>query len=97
MSKDLRNVLLMLLTCVIIAVMPLMTLKDAEFGGADGAAEEMISEVAPDYEPWFESFLPELGGETESLLFCLQSAIGSGVLFGGFGYLIARKKYKQEQ
>ncbi len=36
--------------------------------------------------------LPEPpGGETESLLFCLQAALGSGVLFFGFGYLVARK------
>lgn len=33
------------------------------------------------------------GGETESLLFCLQTAIGAVVIGFGFGYLVARKKY----
>ena len=29
-------------------------------------------------------------------LFCLQAALGSGVLCFGFGYLAARKKYKKD-
>lgn len=97
MNKDLKNVLIMLVVCIIIAVFPLMAIKDSEFGGADVAAEEMISEVAPEYEPWFESFLPELSGETESLLFCLQAALGASVLGYGFGYLVARKKYENNK
>lgn len=94
MSKNLRDVLLMLMACILIAIMPLLMIRDSEFGGADGAAEEMIGEVAPDYVPWFESFLPELGSETESLIFCLQAALGASVLGYGFGYLVARKKFQ---
>ena len=26
---------------------------DSEFGGADGAAEDVIASINPDYEPWF--------------------------------------------
>ncbi|NCB06240.1 MAG: cobalt ABC transporter substrate-binding protein CbiN, partial [Clostridia bacterium] len=40
-----------------------------------------------------ESLIELPGGETETLLFCLQASIGTGVLAFGFGYLVAKKKY----
>jgi len=86
--------IILLLVCVIIAIIPLAVIKDSEFGGADGAAEEMITEIHPDYEPWAESIIEPPGGETESLLFCLQAATGTLILGYGFGYLRARKKYE---
>ena len=83
MTKSVKiTIALLLLACVIIAAFPLLSVKNSEFGGADGAAEESILEPP--------------GGETESLLFCLQAALGSGVLCFGFGYLAARKKYKKD-
>lgn len=81
--------------CIIIAVVPLITIKDSEFGGADGEAEGVIEKINPDYEPWAESIIELPGGETESLLFCIQAAIGGIVLGGGFGFLIARSKYSK--
>lgn len=83
----------LLALCAVIAIVPLLTIRDSEFGGADGAAEEVITVIHPDYEPWAESVLEPPGGETESLLFCLQAALGACVLGYGFGYLAARKKY----
>jgi len=93
---NIKTVLVLLLICVLIAIIPLMMLKDSEFGGADGQAEEAITEIDPEYTPWFESIIELPGGETESLLFCLQATIGSGILFYGFGYLTARKKYSKQ-
>ena len=83
-------VILLLLLCLVIAVVPLLTIQNSEFGGADGAAEEAIGTVDPDYEPWAESLIELPGGETESLLFCVQTAIGALLLGGGFGYYIGR-------
>ena len=51
-----KNLILIILVIVIAAV-PLWLLPNAEFGGADGAAEEAITELSPDYEPWFEPIL----------------------------------------
>ena len=86
----------LLVLAAVIAVIPLIIIHDSEFGGADGAAEEAILEIAPDYEPWADSLIAPPGGETESLLFCLQAGLGSAVLAFGFGYLVARKKYKKD-
>lgn len=98
MSKNkVITILVLLLVCVVIAVFPLMTITDSEFGGADGQAEEAIAEVNPDYQPWAESPLEVPGGETESLLFCLQAAIGAIVIGYGFGYLVARKKFSKAE
>ena len=96
-KKKLITILILVILCGAILVFPLMTIKDSEFGGADGAAEEAIGVVAPDYEPWAESIIELPGGETESLLFCLQTALGAIVIGYGFGYLVARKKYSPKE
>lgn len=75
---------LLLLGVVMLVVVPLVMIKDSEFGGADGQAQEVIEAVQPDYQPWVEPILEPPGGETESLLFALQAALGAGVM----GYII---------
>lgn len=95
MKKNVTVVLILLLIVVVIAVAPLLLIKDSEFGGADGAAEEAITAINPNYQPWAESILEPPGGETESLLFCLQAGIGAGIFGFGFGYLVARKKFQK--
>lgn len=94
MKKNGLTIVILLLLCVAIACIPLLTIKDSEFGGADGQAEEAITAIDPDYEPWASSILEPPGGETESLLFALQAAIGAGVICFGLGYLTARHKYR---
>ena len=93
-SRGLLAVLFLFL-CGLIAAAPLILIRDSEFSGADGQAQELIGQLAPDYEPWAESVIAPPGGETESLLFCIQAGIGCGVLGFGFGYLVARKKYRK--
>lgn len=92
MSGKAKTVVILLLLCVLIAVAPLAFIRDSEFGGADGAAEEMITEIAPDYEPWASPIMEPPGGETESLLFCLQAALGAGIFGYGFGVLHERSR-----
>ncbi|MBM4412191.1 MAG: energy-coupling factor ABC transporter substrate-binding protein [Chloroflexi bacterium] len=73
---------------VVLAVIPLIMVRDSEFGGADGQAEGEIAMLAPNYEPWFSPLIELPGGETESLLFALQAAIGAGVI----GYFLGFKR-----
>jgi ABC-type cobalt transport system, periplasmic component len=68
---------------------------DSEFGGADGEADDLISEINPDYEPWFDPIWEPPGGETESLLFCLQGAFGALIIGWFFGYYHAMNKLKK--
>lgn len=96
-KKQVWTILVLILVCAAILIYPLVTIQDSEFGGADGAAEDIIAQVDPDYEPWAESIVELPGGETESLLFCLQAALGAVVIGFGFGYLVARKKYRSEE
>lgn len=80
---------------ILIAALPLIisgiTGNGAEFEGADGQAEDVIAEIAPDYEPWFESLYEPASGEIESLLFALQAAIGAALI--GY-YLGSRGRLK---
>ncbi len=63
-----------------------------------------VNEVTgKEYTPWFtpilENFIGgEIPGEIESLIFCVQTGIGVGIIWCCFGYLAAHKKYmKQEE
>ena len=86
---------------VLIAVVPLFAQRGADFGGSDDAGSQMVSEITgTEYEPWFTPVLEtmlggELPGEVESLLFCVQTGIGVGIIAFGFGYLVARRKYQK--
>lgn len=82
----LKKNLLLLALVIILAIVPIIFVKDGEFGGADGEAEEAITEIDASYEPWFSSIWEPPSGEIESLLFVLQAAIGAGFIgyFVGF-------------
>lgn len=50
-----KNLILIVLV-VVLAAIPLVVCRDAEFGGADGEAESLVFELQPDYEPIFSPF-----------------------------------------
>ena len=62
MTKSVKaTIAVLLLLCVIIAAFPLLSIKDSEFGGADGAAEAAILAIDPAYQPWAERSLEPPG------------------------------------
>lgn len=69
---------------------------EAEFGGADGQAEEVITEIHPSYEPWFAPLVGELPGEVESGLFAIQAGLGGMVLGGAIGWYAGRHRGRKE-
>lgn len=85
-----KNAILIALV-IVLAAFPLWFCKDAEFGGADGMAGELIEETVPGFEPWFEPLMEPASGEIESLLFALQAALGSGVVCFVLGRMTAKK------
>ena len=103
MKKDSKTVLILLVIAIAIAIIPLFALKGAEFGGSDDAGSVMISEIqGEETEPWFEPVMEkmiggELPGEVESLLFCVQTGIGVGVIAFFMGRLVERKKYTKAE
>ncbi|WP_400208717.1 energy-coupling factor ABC transporter substrate-binding protein [Candidatus Methanomassiliicoccus intestinalis] len=76
--------LLGLVAIIVICVVPFIVNPDAEFGGADDAAGELVEDTG--YEPWFESIIGDLPSETESMLFALQAAIGALII----GFVLGR-------
>lgn len=102
MTKNTKTVVILLVIAALIAIVPLFALKGAEFGGSDDAGSEMISEIkGEEYEPWFTPVLEtalggELPGEIESLLFCLQTGIGVGIVAFVLGRFVERKKWKDK-
>ncbi|MDT9331313.1 energy-coupling factor ABC transporter substrate-binding protein [Clostridium perfringens] len=94
-KRVLTNVILLSLV-VFITIIPFFVAKNGEFGGSDDQAEEAITQIDENYEPWFSPLFEPASGEIESLLFALQAAIGAGVIGFGLGYLKGKKKVNDE-
>lgn len=90
-----KNILL-IAAAVIIIVAPLATIKGAEFLGSDGQAKDAVTQIDPSYVPWFESIVELPSGEMETLLFCVQAAIGAGVMGFILGRMTAKPKKGEE-
>jgi len=81
---------------ILIAVVPLIFVKGAEFGGSDDKAEAEITNIDKNYKPWFSSIWEPPSGEIESLLFSSQAALGAGVIGYYFGYQKGKISRKNE-
>jgi cobalt/nickel transport system permease protein len=97
-----KSVIACVIAVLLIAFVPFFTLKGADFGGSDDAGSELVAELnGDDYEPWAEPILEkfiggELPGEIESLLFCLQTGIGTSIIAFSLGRLVERKRESKE-
>lgn len=82
----LRN-LVLTIGVILLVTIPLALLgNQTDFGGTDDAGSETIEEITGGYHVWFDSIWEPPSGEIESLLFCVQAAIGAGVC----GFVLGR-------
>ncbi|GAA2278148.1 energy-coupling factor ABC transporter substrate-binding protein [Streptomyces hawaiiensis] len=99
MKRNTKINLVLLLLVAALAVLPLALglgdHKKEPFTGADAEAETAITELKPDYEPWFSPLYEPPSGEIESALFALQAALGAGVLAYYFGLRRGRRQGEQ--
>ncbi len=102
-SKYKRIAATLLIIACLIAIVPLFALKGAEFGGSDDAGSQMVEEIRGEaYEPWFTPVMEtlidgEIPGEVESLLFCVQTGIGVGIIAFFMGRFVERKKWMDQK
>ncbi|MEU6678480.1 energy-coupling factor ABC transporter substrate-binding protein [Streptomyces sp. NPDC046925] len=96
MSRNAKINTLLLVIVAALAALPLVLglgdHKKEPFTGADAQAETAITEIKPDYEPWFSPLYEPPSGEVESALFALQAALGAGVLAYYFGLRKGRRQ-----
>ncbi|MEU4040734.1 energy-coupling factor ABC transporter substrate-binding protein [Streptomyces antibioticus] len=96
MNRNTKINALLLLVVAALAVLPLALglgdHKEEPFTGADAEAETAITEIEPDYEPWFSPLYEPPSGEIESALFAVQAALGAGVLAYYFGVHRGRRQ-----
>lgn len=96
MSRNAKINTLLLLCVAALAVLPvalgLGDHKKEPFAGADAEAETAITEIKPDYKPWFSPLYEPPSNEIESALFAAQAALGSGVLAYYFGLRRGRRQ-----
>lgn len=91
------TVIALIAAVILIAFVPLFLLKNAEFGGSDDAGSAVVEEVDSGYQAWATPLVEkiigrELPGEVESLLFCIQTGIGVGIVTFFMGRFVERKK-----
>ena len=96
-SNSIKLTVILLLLVLAIIIVPLVVQKGAEFGGADGEAESVITEINPNYELWFSSIIEPASGEIESLLFASQAAFGAGIIGYYIGTTRTKKKMRDER
>ena len=103
-QKRTQNILL-ILGVIVLGLLPLWIVErpaagpDGEvaiFGGADDQAKNLIGEINPEYQPWFESLIEPASGEIASMLFALQAAIGAGFIGYYIGVGRTREKMRRE-
>ena len=99
-TKNKKFAAALILAAILIAVIPVIALKDAEFGGSDDAGSVMVEEIHGEYTPWFTPVLEtalggELPGEVESLIFCIQTGIGVGIIAFFMGRFTERRKWQK--
>ncbi len=95
-QKKSANSWLLLAVVVLLAIIPFFMHPTSQFNGADNAAGQVITEIAPHTRPWFEPLWSPPGAETQSLLFALQAALGAGFLGYFFGLKQGEKRAKRE-
>lgn len=98
-STDKKIIAVILAAVVFLIVMPLLVLKGAEFGGSDDAGSQVVEAIDTEYEPWFTPVLEsiiggEMPGEVESLMFCIQTGIGVGIIAFLLGRFVERRKWQ---
>ena len=84
-----RYYIILIAAVVLLFAAPLLLFPSAEFGGADSAAEQAISDQG--YTPWFTSIWEPPSSEIETLLFSLQAAIGALIM----GYFVGYERGKR--
>ncbi len=87
-----RTIIAGIVLIVILVTIPLLTIRDADFGGTDDLASATIETIAPDYNTEWITNWWKPASETESALFALQAAVG-GILIGyAAGYWKGRNR-----
>ena len=86
---------LVLLLAILPLVLPLPSGLKEPFTGTDDQGQAAITAANPQYQPWFEPFWEPPSGEIESLLFALQAALGSGLLFYYIGLRRGQSQARQ--
>ncbi len=82
----------MLLLAVVVLVAFPVVFVNGDFAGADGQAQDAITESHPDYQPWFSPIYEPPSEEIASGLFALQAAIGAGVVGYYFGVVRTKRR-----
>ena len=93
LSKD-QKIYIGVFAIVIVMCVVTLACVNGDFGGSDDAGGDAAADF--DYEPWTEDLFELIGfempGETESLLFAVQAAIGAFII----GYFVGLNSGKKK-
>lgn len=94
--KKLTIITIVVLAVVIaLPVIGLVLRSGSKFGGADSGGQNAITEIDPDYQPWFSNIWNQ-STHTNEVMFGVQGALGAGILFAALGYFVGRSRGRGE-
>jgi cobalt/nickel transport protein len=86
-----RNLLLGVLV-VVLAAVPLVFVRGAEWKGADDQGMDAISQVDAGFTPWFNHVFDPGALGIERYMFGLQTLLGTCVVGGAIGWFVGRRR-----
>lgn len=94
--KKLTVITIVVLAVVIALPIAGLVLKSgANFGGADSGGQSAITQIDPNYHPWFGNIWNQ-STHTNEMMFGVQGALGAGILFAALGYFVGRSRGRGE-
>lgn len=95
MKSKKRFVIILIILVILIVLVPIFINQNSDFKGTDDLGKQMITEIKPGYKPWAKSLILLPSSETETLLFCVQAALGAGIFGFALGVLIERNRNRK--
>ena len=95
MKKQTIITIVVLAVVIALPIAGLVLKSGSEFGGADSGGQAAITEINPDYQPWFNSLWIQ-STQTNEIMFGIQGVIGAALLFSALGYFVGRTRGRAE-
>jgi cobalt/nickel transport protein len=95
MRKLTTLTIVVLVVVMALAIGALALRSGAEFGGADSGGQEAITELDPDYTPWYDGVWVQ-SENVNWLMFGVQGVVGAALFFSALGYFVGRARGRAE-
>lgn len=95
MKKQTIITIVVLAVVIALPIGGLVLKSGSAFGGADSGGQAAITEIDPNYKPWFNAIWNQ-SITTNYVMFGIQGVLGAALLFSALGYFVGRTRGRAE-